>query len=775
MTEPLRTVRFNFLALMLCSACTASALRGATLSGRFDPIPTGTNINLTAEGPLDWVHWGLITEFGFDRKAGVTPQIPDFVPIGFNGPYWYNDNRNGYSWSDGTPAISVTNTLTGVWMYAKRDGFELDVPADTNMKTLKVYVGTFAAVGAFEARLIGTALSYSDSSITNACNPLGSDLCNGPGGVYTLDYVADSAGQTLRIRFTVGDAYRGDGNVTLQAAALTAPGANNPPVVSITDPADSTNFAAPANVTITANASDVDTNGAVTLVEFFEGATKLGESTGSPYRFAWNSVPPGNYSLTAKATDNGGATRTSAPLGIFVNGTGGVLSGHVGLPPIVMGHYPVDLTADGTADWAHWGLVAPNSFNHKAGVAQQINFTIIGTNNTQRLDDYFAEFSWSDGTPTGTASLTTSGVFINGSTTGFRITAPADTSGRMLKVYVGLFGAEGKFRAYLSDYSAPAYTDTSLGNTYGRDFAVYALDYRAASSGQTLIVEYTARTLFDVDYGNVALVAATLSGVTLPTNTPPTVAITNPTSGATFTAPASIAIAAEASDSDGTVTLVEFFQSDTKLGEATNSPYTFDWTNVTAGTYMLTAKVTDNLGATNTSAPVSVAVASSNALPTVTITSPTNSATFTAPANIAITAEASDSDGTVSLVEFFENDTRLGAVTNSPYNFDWTNVAAGNYTLTAKATDSLGAVVSSSPISILITNSPVHIQNLTINEGTFQFSFATQAGLNYTVQFTDSAEPANWQVATNFNGTGAIISVTNVISSRERFYRVGAQ
>jgi len=51
-------------------------------------------------------------------------------------------------------------------------------------------------------------------------------------------------------------------------------------------------------------------------VEFFQGATKLGESLTSPYSFAWASVPAGNYSLTAKATDNLGAATTSTTIAI---------------------------------------------------------------------------------------------------------------------------------------------------------------------------------------------------------------------------------------------------------------------------------------------------------------------------------------------------------------------------------------------------------------------------------------------------------------------------
>jgi hypothetical protein len=54
-------------------------------------------------------------------------------------------------------------------------------------------------------------------------------------------------------------------------------------------------------------------------VEFFQGSTKLGEDTSAPFSFTWSGVAPGNYSLTAKATDNGNATATSSAVNISVN------------------------------------------------------------------------------------------------------------------------------------------------------------------------------------------------------------------------------------------------------------------------------------------------------------------------------------------------------------------------------------------------------------------------------------------------------------------------
>ena len=94
---------------------------------------------------------------------------------------------------------------------------------------------------------------------------------------------------------------------------------NQLPVVNITAPANNASYTAPANITISANATDAD--GRIAKVEFFNGATKLGETTTAPYNFAWNNVAAGNYSITAKATDDKGGSRTSAAVTVAVNGT----------------------------------------------------------------------------------------------------------------------------------------------------------------------------------------------------------------------------------------------------------------------------------------------------------------------------------------------------------------------------------------------------------------------------------------------------------------------
>jgi hypothetical protein len=92
------------------------------------------------------------------------------------------------------------------------------------------------------------------------------------------------------------------------------------------------------------------------------------------------------------------------------------------------------------------------------------------------------------------------------------------------------------------------------------------------------------------------------------TNRPPVVVLVAPTNSATFTAPVDLVIAAVASDPDGVVTKVEFLSGTLKLGEVRSEPFGMIRSNVQVGTYSLTAKATDNHGATAVSAPVVVTV-----------------------------------------------------------------------------------------------------------------------------------------------------------------------
>lgn len=191
------------------------------------------------------------------------------------------------------------------------------------------------------------------------------------------------------------------------------------------------------------------------------------------------------------------------------------------------------------------------------------------------------------------------------------------------------------------------------------------------------------------------------------TNAAPTVSITAPSNNASVPGPASITINANAADTDGSVAKVEFYNGSTLLGEDLSSSYSFVWNNVQAGTYTITAKATDDDGASTTSTAITLTVTSSNTPPTVSITSPLNNAVLNgAPTSITITAIAGDANGTVSKVEFYQGTTKLGEDATSTYSFTWSNVTEGTYTLTAIATDNGGAITTSAPIVVSIIGLP---------------------------------------------------------------------
>lgn len=105
-------------------------------------------------------------------------------------------------------------------------------------------------------------------------------------------------------------------------------------------------------------------------------------------------------------------------------------------------------------------------------------------------------------------------------------------------------------------------------------------------------------------------------------------------------------------------------------------------------TFTITAHNTESPDATRS---FTLTVNSSNNLPTVSIA--TDATTFTAPAAITITASPTDTDGTITKVDFYVAGTVLIGTTNAaPWVFNWTNVAVGNYSVTAKATDNASGV-----------------------------------------------------------------------------------
>jgi glucose/arabinose dehydrogenase len=321
--------------------------------------------------------------------------------------------------------------------------------------------------------------------------------------------------------------------------SIIAEGGNASPIVSVTSPTSGATFTEPANITITANASDSD--GTVAKVEFFNGATKLGEDLTSPYSFTWSNVVAGFYTLTARATDNANASTTSSPVNITVQAP-------PSCPAVVASADDGNVAAN----------VLDNNFATRwsaSGDGQWIQFCLGTEQNVRGVDIAF--YSGNVRSSIFDVLLSTDGSTWNTAATGLR------SSGTSL--------------------AFETFTFTPRVSKY----------VRIVGHGNT------------VNLWNSYTEVRVLTGAP---NAAPTVSITSPLNNASFTAPATIIINANAADSDGTISKVEFFQGATKLGEDLTSPYNFTWSNVAAGSYTLTARATDNASATTTSSAVNITV-----------------------------------------------------------------------------------------------------------------------------------------------------------------------
>jgi cellulose 1,4-beta-cellobiosidase len=161
-----------------------------------------------------------------------------------------------------------------------------------------------------------------------------------------------------------------------------------------------------------------------------------------------------------------------------------------------------------------------------------------------------------------------------------------------------------------------------------------------------------------------------------------------------------------------------------------------------------------------------------NTPPTVAISSPTEGSAFTAPANITITANASDSDGNVAQVDFYAGNTLVGSDTVAPFSVSWTNVAAGNYALTATATDNRGATVTSAAVNIVVSQPPPPAPNgLTATAGDSQVSLSWQSSVGATSYSIKRGTASGGPYNTVASGIGSpVFTDTSVINGVTYYY-----
>jgi len=197
------------------------------------------------------------------------------------------------------------------------------------------------------------------------------------------------------------------------------------------------------------------------------------------------------------------------------------------------------------------------------------------------------------------------------------------------------------------------------------------------------------------------------------------------------------------------------------------APHSFSHTFTSAGSFPYTCTVHGFSG--------SVTVQAVNVPPSVAITAPTNGTTFAAPWTGTIQATASDSNGTVTKVDFFAGATLLGTVNNPPASptFTVTNLAAGNYTLRAVATDNGGAMTTSTGVAInVVTPVPIVVSSpQRLSASAFQFNYSANPGLSYVV-LRSAALPGFAPIRTNTAAGSTVTFLDDSATGPLNFYRV---
>ncbi len=168
-----------------------------------------------------------------------------------------------------------------------------------------------------------------------------------------------------------------------------------------------------------------------------------------------------------------------------------------------------------------------------------------------------------------------------------------------------------------------------------------------------------------------------------------------------------------------------------------------------------------------------ITVQSADVPPTVIISNPTNGSVFAAPATLTLAATASDSDGSVTNVQFFQGTASLGNAANSPYLVNVRNLAAGNYTLSAVAADNAGTKVTNSVMLRVVSPGPTTLSAAQRpSPASFQFSYSATVGLSYVVQ--RSVDLSHWTVlSTNTAKRASEVFLDQDASENAGSYRVG--
>lgn len=168
-----------------------------------------------------------------------------------------------------------------------------------------------------------------------------------------------------------------------------------------------------------------------------------------------------------------------------------------------------------------------------------------------------------------------------------------------------------------------------------------------------------------------------------------------------------------------------------------------------------------------------ITVQAVNMPPTIEITNPPDGSVLASPATFSIGAKASDTDGNVTNVLFLQGTASLGNVPNSPYLVTVRNLAAGDYTFSAVASDDGGAKATNAIAIHVLAPAPISLSRVQrLSATSFQFSYSANEGLRYVVQ--RSGDLMHWTaLTTNVANSGSEMFLDQNATGNPGFYRVG--
>lgn len=265
-----------------------------------------------------------------------------------------------------------------------------------------------------------------------------------------------------------------------------------------------------------------------------------------------------------------------------------------------------------------------------------------------------------------------------------------------------------------------------------------------------------------------------LSGGPPPSNQPPSVALTAPANGATFIAPATVDLAASATDPDGTVARVEFLVNGAVAATVTAPPYAWRATFSALGAYQLAARAFDNLGASAVSATVNITVQAPPADTTPPSVPQGLTATALGPNSVRLSWQASTDNVGVAGYELERNGALLpGLIANREFT-DTGLSASTAYTYRVRASDAAGnrsawsaAATVSTPSSNGGGTPPPQVVNLLSNGG---FETGNFQGWNNEWGFeVNTASAHSGRYGARMAGEGRLTQVFRTVRGR-RYY-----